>query len=777
MKKNTVCLFVFCLAVLFLFSACGYQEQELKSAYERVFSAYQQKLKQDPEDEQTRLRFARFCYDFKDYRQVVALLKDTEDTEGRLVLAKAYARLNQYTLALESFDAVQAGISDQEGLYFYGLVLEKKNLYPQALQVYAKVRGEFKAKAAERISAIEDTVKSEVPDYLQELSQSAVQFISESKEEAAVLLSVDEKIQVMDDHTSVTTLHVIEKVLKERGKEIAEVELGYDSTYERVELEFARTITDQGLIISAGKKNIRDVTKYLNFPLYSNSRAFIISMPAVDVGAIIEYKVKIYSAKLINEKDLSLIYRLREKYPVFKSRFCLDLPAEMKMKYTFVNQQLSSNISLDPVQEKKGDRELFAWEFSRIKPIIPEYNMPPVSMVNPAVLLSSFDSWQEIFVWWQTLYSDKLELNKEMEKKLAELVAGTKDDYEKAKKIYEYVSRNIRYVAVEYGESGHEPHKAAEVFLNRYGDCKDQAVLLTALFRAAGLEGMPVLIPTREAYDVLQNFPSVNFNHAIAAVRIDDEIIFCDPTSETTAFKDLPAGDQDRTVLVFFPDGYKLMRTPELNTSELMVNMDIFIDAQENAEIYRSVKSRGGYSAWQRYYLKYSHPSKIRQNLENKMMAISPFSFLLEYKIENVDDFDAVPGLWYRFRTEKFLNPSQNLRVIPPLNQCDLSPSLIAGETRKFPIDFSELSSRKAKISLHLPQNLAIKYLPEDHVIDTPWFIFSVKYKEQDEKLDFFQEFRVKQRFVQPEVYPEFREKMKEVFYLLREVVLFEKKQ
>ena len=134
-------------------------------------------------------------------------------------------------------------------------------------------------------------------------------------------------------------MHVIEKVLKERGKELAEVDIDYDSTDQRVELEFARTITKDGKVISAGGESIRDVSRYLNFPLYSNSRAFIISMPSVDVGSFIEYIIKIYSSKLINEDGFSFLYRLREGYPIFKANFRLILPEERTAYFKFFNQE------------------------------------------------------------------------------------------------------------------------------------------------------------------------------------------------------------------------------------------------------------------------------------------------------------------------------------------------------------------------------------------------------------------------------------------------------
>ena len=69
-----------------------------------------------------------------------------------------------------------------------------------------------------------------------------------------------------------------------------------------------------------------------------------------------------------------------------------------------------------------------------------------------------------------------------------------------AKLIHEFVAKDIRYVAIEYGDSGYEPHHAKEVFVNRYGDCKDQAILLITMLKEAGIEAYPVLIGTRGVF-------------------------------------------------------------------------------------------------------------------------------------------------------------------------------------------------------------------------------------------------------------------------------------
>ncbi len=765
--------------------------QAVIQQYQALAKNYEDLIKAHPGDAGVLLQVAGFYYDFRDFQRVKELLKGTTGPQAKILLAKAYAKLQEYDFAIELFDQIVAAhlklegdISiekldvsglDPEFLLLYGEVLEAKNLYPKALKVYSQVKEPFTQRAAERISVIKSKVETGVPEEIAALNQEAESFIQESGDDAAVILSVNEEMRVAPDKTSLSDIHIVEKVLKERGKELAEVDIGYDSTYQRVELVYARTITADGKVIYAGTENIRDVSRYLNYPLYSNSRAFIVSMPAVDVGAIIEYKLRIYSSNLINEDDFSFIYRLREAHPIYKAGFKLTVPKQTPVNIKYYNTAYSQGIGLEPATSESAGEKIYTWHFDKIKPIIPEYNMPPAAEVNPAFQVSSFSSWDEVYRWWSSLYQDKLALGEEAKALVAKLIAAAASDAEKAKKIYEYVTKNVRYVAIEYGDSGFEPHHAQDVFLNRYGDCKDQAVLLVAMLREAKLSAYPVLIPTRSAYPISKDFAAVNFDHAIAAVSLDNSMVFMDPTSETTPLYNLPLGDQGRTVLVFFEDSYKITETANIRNNAVDYQMEIALTPEEDASITRTVKSSGFFASSYRYYLKYTHPAIIEEDIQQKMMQISSLAKLTTYEITHPDDFAFDPVLTYAFSAEKFLNPARGLRVVPALDQIGLDYNLIGKDQRTFPIDFDGIYSKSARVRLLLAGNLRVKYLPESRTIESPWFKLVVTYGEQADAVEFFEEFSTLKRFVTQDEYQEFKKQLKEAIYFLREEIILER--
>jgi len=157
---------------------------------------------------------------------------------------------------------------------------------------------------------------------------------------------------------------------------------------------------------------------------------------------------------------------------------------------------------------------------------------------------------------------------------------------DKIKAIYNFCAQKIRYVAVEYGQAGYEPHKAADILKNKYGDCKDQAILLVTMLKEAGFNAWPVLIATKEYYNLDREFPNMLFNHCIAAVGLDDKLVFMDPTAETCPFGDLPADDQGRGVLVIKDSGYDIQATPLYPARHNLIKEVIKVKVNDDESIF-----------------------------------------------------------------------------------------------------------------------------------------------------------------------------------------------
>ncbi|MFC1593121.1 transglutaminase family protein, partial [Candidatus Omnitrophota bacterium] len=344
---------------------------------------------------------------------------------------------------------------------------------------------------------------------------------------------------------------------------------------------------------------------------------------------------------------------------------------------------------------------------------------------------------------------------------------------EKVQAIYNFCAEDIRYVAVEYGQAGYEPHKASDIFFNKYGDCKDQAILLVTMLREIGVPGMLVLIGTYDYLNLEEDFPSVNFNHCIAAVRLDGELIFLDPTCSTCSFGVLPAGDQDRKVLLFSGAGYEIVPIPVYPAADnrLEQSLKIQISPDETIQAQRSVSSFGLFDASQRMWLKYSSGDAVSETLKQVIQDISPAARLTEYDIDNLDDLNRNITLRYAFSGKEYWMRAGQLRILPQL--AALNTSVVAKQSRRYPIDLGIPTRRIVKLDLSLPQVIKVNYLPDSFSRSSPWVDIAIRYDVEEGRLYFEQITQTKKRVIPLSEYSQFKAFMEDVSAQVRERVVF----
>ena len=786
--KSIIKSFAFYLALSVFLAGCAPksdsgQEQDYaklsQDYYQRAIVHYNDLIKGGRDLDRLYFELGRLYYAHGQFEQAIEALKKSNALQAKKFLVISYYRANNFIDGLETFNKYQ--IADGEYLYYGGLICEKLNLYDKALELYKKTGGvDFKPKAIQRIEDIEKrSGTKQIKDLAPQVSKilANAPLAEKYPQAGALILSCNERIEITPSATQVSELHYLVKILNERGKEdFGEAKIGYDSTYEKVELEYARTIKPNGEVTEVGSRHIRDVSKYLNFPLYSNARVYIISFPEIAEGASVEYKLKISRNQLINKKDFVINYPVQASEPIISANFDLVLPTDTFLRMKILNGDYNNfGAKLEPQVYKKDNRLVYHWQFKDIPQIIPESNMPPDVQVNPSIIISTFGSWQDIYNWWWGLARDKIKAGAEIKNKVAELIKDQSSAEDKIRAIHNFCAQKIRYVAVEYGAAGYEPHKAEDVFNNKYGDCKDQAILLVTMLKEAGLPGYPVLIGTRENYNLYEDIPSVLFNHCIAAVPLGNKIIFIDPTAETCSFGDLPGGDQERKVLVFKQDGFIIEDTPLYPAAHNMVEqrVSLKINSDESISAEKANFTYGAYDQAQRYWLLYTPPELIKEALNERIQAVSIGAKLNNYLIKNLDNLNLPIVLSYTFQGPEYLTAAGPLRIMPQLSGLDTS--LVAKDKRKYPIDFNILDTKETVYEMEIPKNFAVKYLPENVRKENRWIGFTVEYARKENKIFFRQKMELKKKEILEDEYPEFKKFFEDTAKQVKQRIVLEK--
>jgi transglutaminase-like putative cysteine protease len=168
-----------------------------------------------------------------------------------------------------------------------------------------------------------------------------------------------------------------------------------------------------------------------------------------------------------------------------------------------------------------------------------------------------------------------------------QLTYGVSDEREKAKTLYTWVARNIRYVSVVLDSGGFVPHPAEEVLTKEYGDCKDHTALLQALLSAVGIESVPALINAEDSYRLATVGSFDPVNHVIT--YIPDLDLYVDSTARFAPFGTLPFVDTDKPVILTSLG--RIGRTPRLRADQNVVDTQVSMLIHADGTIEGSSKA------------------------------------------------------------------------------------------------------------------------------------------------------------------------------------------
>ncbi len=249
-------------------------------------------------------------------------------------------------------------------------------------------------------------------------------------------------------------------------------------------------------------------------------------------------------------------YDFRDRGIVLDEQLEIDVPKSRAIK-------LKTEPGADPTISDEGDRRIYRWKHSHLEDeddadITKRKKHPSRRRRDddetPSVQLTTYESWQQMGDWYAGLEKDRREPTDAIKIKAAALVEGKTTDMDKVKALYDYVSRDFRYVSLSFGLGRYQPHAASEVLANGYGDCKDKNTLLAALLAAQGFSSTSVLIGSQHKLD--PDVPSpMQFDHVITRVNVDGQEIWLDSTNGVAPFRMLSYPLRDKQALAVAPDG------------------------------------------------------------------------------------------------------------------------------------------------------------------------------------------------------------------------------
>jgi len=380
-----------------------------------------------------------------------------------------------------------------------------------------------------------------------------------------------------NDGTGERDLDVRIRVQSDAGLQaLGELVFGYSDANEKMDIRSVVVHKADGTNVTAGPDAVKEMTAPIarDAPVYTDYKEKHITVPSLRPGDTLEYSIATQIVKAFAPNQFWFEHNFLDGTIVLDEQLEVNVP-----KGRAINLQ-----SPDFRYEKSdsGDRTIYRWK--RSVPSRPKDDAKKKSddanPKPPSVRLTTFGNWEEIARWYSQLEKGRTEPSPEIRAKAQELIQGRTAELDKIQALYDYVAKNIRYVSLSFGLSRYQPHAAAEVFKNQYGDCKDKHTLLAAMLEAASIRSDAVLIPSLRQLDASLPSPS-QFDHMITAVPVDGELIWMDTTTEVAPFRLLAASLRNKSALLVPSDGAgKIVETPR--DPPFLSTQRVEVDAQVN---------------------------------------------------------------------------------------------------------------------------------------------------------------------------------------------------
>jgi Flp pilus assembly protein TadD len=338
-----------------------------------------------------------------------------------------------------------------------------------------------------------------------------------------------------------------------------QLRLGYNSVNERLDIGYVRVIKQDGSVVKAGPDAVQDLSPIpQNASVYTDYREKHVTVPGLRPADVLEFQTVTVMHTPVAQGQFWMQHDFNTSSIVLDEQLEIDIPAARTVK-------LKTRPGFEPKTSEENGRHIYRWTSSHLvredddkKTDKDKPKKKKKKEELPAVQLTTFASWEEVGRWYAGLEKDRRKPTKDIKDKADALTKGLTTDLDKIQALYDFVGPNFRYVSLSLGMARYQPHAAAEVLQNQYGDCKDKHTLLAALLEAEGFHASSVLINSYRKLD--PDVPSPGqFNHVITMVPLGvadkKEEIWMDTTTEIAPFRLLSYSLRKKQALVIPQEG------------------------------------------------------------------------------------------------------------------------------------------------------------------------------------------------------------------------------
>jgi hypothetical protein len=555
----------------------------------------------------------------------------------------------------------------------------------------------------------------------------------------AILLYSERNLTVLSADKTKLTVRAVYKILRPDGREFGEVVAPFNP-HSKVASMHGWCIPAEGKDYEVKDKEAVEIAvPQVEFSeLVTDVRYKVLRIPAADPGNVVGYEYEIEEQPLVLED----VWDFQTHTSVRESHYTLQIPSGWEFKAVWVNYP-----EVKPVAGANGMQQ---WVVSDVKGVRHEEEMPPLQGVAGQMLVvfyppggpsaKGFTNWQQMGNWYLNLTSGRRDASPKIKQEVATLTASHGKQLEKMQALAQFVQHDIRYVAIELGIGGYQPHPAADTFAHRYGDCKDKATLMASMLHEIGVESYYVVINEQRGAVNATSPAGVAFNHVILAIHLPSDVtddvsllatidhpklgklLFFDPTNELTPFGEISGHLQDNYGLLVAPEGGELIELPMQPpaTNSIRRTGTFILDSSGNLHGNVQETRLGDRAASERWALRTVSKDVDRvKSIESVLAGSLPSFQITKAGVINLQYTDQPFGFDYSFQTENYAKTAADLLLVRPRVLGTKSQAFMeTKEPRQFPIEFSGPVRDTDQFDIAVPSGYAVDELPPPIDVD-----------------------------------------------------------
>lgn len=549
----------------------------------------------------------------------------------------------------------------------------------------------------------------------------------------AVLLYSDQAVIVQSVDKIKTHVRLVYKILRPSGRDYGMAAVSFNPHRKITGLR-GWCIPVQGKDYEVKDKEAVEVAlpKIAGSELISDVKEKLLQIPAPDPGSVVGYEYEEDEQPMV----LQDVWMFQREIPGRELHYSLQLPSGWEYKASWIN---SAEIKPTP-----GGNNHWEWVMNDVKGIRKEEEMPPIEGVAGQMIVSffppggasrnGFTGWLEMGNWYSNLTNGRRDASPEITQQVAALTASARTPLDKMKALAQFVQNDIRYVAIELGIGGWQPHAASEVFVHRYGDCKDKATLLSSMLSQVGIESFYVVINSERGYVTPEVPANVGgFNHVVLAIKLPANVsdlslvatiqhprlgtlLYFDPTNELTPFGEIGGYLQANYGLLVTSEGGELVELPRQPSAMNSIQRSGKLTLDPLGTLKGEVsETRVGDRAWaERWRLRTVTKSADQIKPIEDLLAGSLSLFnITQASVTNLNRTDQPFGFHYAFEARGYAKNAGGLLLVRPrVLGVKTSGLLETKEPRTFPIEFEGPSRDTDTFEIVIPAGYVVDDIP-----------------------------------------------------------------